>query len=180
MAFRCAACQNKTSAKADMKEICKHHGPDRPDSTTAAAGMLEGEWWRQPQSQWGIAPWDIGAAKDGKLTPPELIAIVNATLQHYRYISIGQNAFGAVKSGFNSSAFESQCGDSGIALFLMAVEPGCVLMCNGWADEYAQPLGVPKGPARYDAASATWRREFASGTNASWCNGTGTINWSAQ
>ena len=111
------------------------------------------------------------------MTPPELIAIVNATLQHYRYISIGQNAFGAAKSGYNSSGFESECGESGIALFLMALEPGCVLMCNGWADEYAQPLGKPLAPAAYDAARWTWSRTFASGTLATWCNGTGVVTW---
>lgn len=170
-----SVCQNKTSAMADMKHLCNHHGPDRLWTTPTIE--VEDEWWRQPQSQWGMAPWDIGSAKDGKLTPPELIAIVNATLQYYRYISIGQNALGAVKSGYNSSAFQSQCGESGIALFLMAVEPGCVLMCNGWSDEYAHPLGMPQGPASYDAATWTWRRDFASGTSASWCNGSGTINW---
>eukprot|EP01047_Picozoa_sp_COSAG01_P006161 COSAG01_NODE_220_length_21453_cov_118.998361_22_plen_83_part_00 len=80
----------------------------------------------------------------------------------------------------STSAFESECGESGIALFLMAVEPGCVLMCNGWAEEYSQPLGLPRGPATYDAASYTWSREFASGTRALWCNGTGTIQWATK
>jgi hypothetical protein len=80
----------------------------------------------------------------------------------------------------STSAFESECGESGIALFLMAVEPGCVLMCNGWAEEYSQPLGLPRGPATYDAASYTWSREFASGTRALWCNGTGTVQWATK
>ena len=187
-------CSNKTAAKDEMKQLCKHPDPDHSPLLPPAPALppslpppslpppsLEGEWWRRPVSRWGMAPWEVGAAKGGKLTPPELIAIVNATLPHYRYISVGQNAYGAVKSGYNSSAFESQGGDSGVALFLMAVQPGCVLMCNGWAEEYAQPLGMPTtGGASYDAASWTWRREFASGTVATWCNGTGTIHWAEK
>lgn len=57
----------------------------QPRRPAAAAAHRRDHWSEQRQEEEGLS-----SVQGGKLTPPELIAVVNATLQHYRYISIGQ------------------------------------------------------------------------------------------
>ena len=33
-----------------------------------------------------------------------------------------------------------------MAAFLIAVEEGAVLGCNGWQEDFGRPLGAPAGP----------------------------------
>ena len=45
------------------------------------------------------------------------------------------------------SGFVSPCGETATALFLLALEPGCFLLCQGWDDWFGYKLGLPAGPA---------------------------------
>eukprot|EP01047_Picozoa_sp_COSAG01_P006160 COSAG01_NODE_220_length_21453_cov_118.998361_21_plen_107_part_00 len=65
--------------------------PSRP--AAAAAAHRRDHWSEQRQEEEEEEEEEeegLSTVQGGKLTPPELIAVVNATLQHYRYISIGQ------------------------------------------------------------------------------------------
>lgn len=81
-------------------------------------------------------------------------------------------------------ALEGSCTGDCLARFLLAVEEGCILSANGWADEYDYPLGNPTGPAVFDKAAGTLTRSFESGTkvvftysNVKKGEGSGVITW---
>ena len=77
--------------------------------------------------------------------------------------------------------FESRCGATAIAMFLLAVEPGAVLLCQGWDDDFAQPLGLPTAPAAMDAETGTWTRSFARGATATvFADGHGSVSWGGE
>ena len=105
-------------------------------------------------------------------TPEALLQNVKTYSEHYRYLILG--------SGYShpSSPDECACTEAKVALFLMAVQPGCFLQCNGRMPEFDKPLGAPTGPAVQDA-QGRWSRRFASGTTASWANGTGQVQWAS-
>ena len=56
----------------------------------------------------------------------------------------------------------SLCDDDDIVGFLLGVEEGAFLSCQGWAEQFAFPLGNPLGPATMNSSSLT--RTFTSGT----------------
>jgi len=72
---------------------------------------------------------------------------------------------------------ESTCTQRDIILFLLAVEEGCILGCDGWDPQFEKPLGNPLGPATVEGDVYT--RKFASGTSVTWNTKTdsGDINW---
>jgi hypothetical protein len=62
----------------------------------------------------------------------------------------------------------SACSDDDVAIFMLAVEPGAFIGCNGWdAQNFGKPLGAPLGPYRR-FANGTYFREFKSGTTVAW------------
>lgn len=66
-------------------------------------------------------------------------------------------------------------------MFLLAVEEGAFLGCNGWVKEFGYPLGKPLGKAVVNEQEGTMSRKFASGTSVMWnlVANTGRISWSA-
>jgi len=66
-----------------------------------------------------------------------------------------------------------------VALFLVAVEEGGLLGCNGWDPTFEYPLGEPTGPAVVNGTIYT--RTFASGTVATFDDSTrtGVVNWAS-
>ena len=72
-----------------------------------------------------------------------------------------------------------RCSDDLVAQFLLAVEPGAFLLCNGWDARFGRPLGLPTGPPVAAADNTTWSRSFASGVVATWNTATssGTVTW---
>ena len=57
-----------------------------------------------------------------------------------------------------------------LALFLLALEPGAFLLCQGWDDRFGLQLGEPLGPATQHLGTGVWSRAFEHGTNATWAN----------
>jgi hypothetical protein len=56
-----------------------------------------------------------------------------------------------------------------VASFLLAVERGAFLGCNGWDEAVmGRPLGHPQGPYRRDAAGIMLYRNFSTGTLVTW------------
>ena len=72
------------------------------------------------------------------------------------------------------------CSEALVAEFLMALEPGMFLLCNGWDDRFDRKLGKPLGKAVEDSASGVWSRAFAGGVKATFDAKTknGTVSWS--
>ena len=74
------------------------------------------------------------------------------------------------------------CDQGILAQFLLAVEPGAFLLCNGYDDRFSRPLGKPLAPAKEDGSgSGVWTRSFAGGAKASWDtkNKQGSVTWPA-
>jgi hypothetical protein len=73
------------------------------------------------------------------------------------------------------------CTPNVLSQFLLAVEPGAYLLCNGWDARFGRPLGLPVGNATSSGASGSrvWRRAFASGVVATWFeqNRSGDVHW---
>ena len=72
---------------------------------------------------------------------------------------------------------KSTCSEYQVAMFLLAVEEGAILGCNGWDEQFSKPLGVPLGPAVQKGN--TVERHFKSGTYVTWdlSGKTGKIFW---
>ena len=100
--------------------------------------------------------------------PASYIAAVAAWRRNYRYLIMGGSNQYAHPTGSDTPF----CKINQVALFLLAVEPGMSLLCNGWSPDYDHALGLPSGPAT-QGSSGGWYRHFASGTVATWTNGTG-------
>ena len=88
------------------------------------------------------------------MTPALLIQHVRQVLAHYEYVVVGEDC--EINQAKRNPRFESQCGESAIAMFLLAVEPGAVLLCQGWSEEFGRALGLPLGAADIDANTGTW------------------------
>ena len=76
------------------------------------------------------------------------------------------------------TSVKSSCTTDDIAMFLLGVEKGAFLGCNGWDDQFDKPLGNPLGPAVQK--NNQMERHFKSGTYVTWdlTKNTGTIFWS--
>eukprot|EP00035_Acanthoeca_spectabilis_P033118 m.22054 g.22054 ORF g.22054 m.22054 type:complete len:388 (+) comp5758_c0_seq1:36-1199(+) len=57
----------------------------------------------------------------------------------------------------------SLCTKADIVAFLLGVEKGAFVSCQGWDPQFANPLGDPLGPAKDDGAALS--RHFSSGTS---------------
>ena len=86
-------------------------------------------------------------------TPEEYLATVAEWRQNFRYLIMGSpNEY-----SHPSRADAPFCKTEAIALFLLAVEPGMSLLCNGWSSDYDHALGLPSGPSRIIFASRSVR-----------------------
>lgn len=84
--------------------------------------------------------------------------------QGYKYVIV---AHGLSPQNRPSNDTASQCLDYELAAFLLAVEEGCFIMCNGWDEVFARPLGNPLGPAEING-EGVMHRKFESGVVARW------------
>ena len=107
-----------------------------------------------------------------RLPPPAtFIGQVRAAQVHYPYLVIGgANAYSnplreSLIHGQNLSDGRSlhRCSETVVSLFLLALEPGLYLLCNGWDDRFDRPLGLPTSNATLDPITTVWRRAFAHG-----------------
>ena len=72
---------------------------------------------------------------------------------------------------------KSSCSEDEIAMFLLGVERGAILGCNGWDEQFSKPLGDPLGPAVQKGDQV--ERHFKSGTYVTWnlANKSGKVVW---
>ena len=72
----------------------------------------------------------------------------------------------------------SSCSENQIAMFLLGVERGAILGCNGWDEQFSKPLGDPLGPAVQKGDQV--ERRFKSGTYVTWnlTSNSGKVFWS--
>lgn len=154
------------------------------DATVTAGSKLvgpKGSWFGNNAGSWRTSKPGLGTNMMMMRAPDDvgtLIEQVQHALRNYKYLIVGcENCFSSPKA--ETSALKSHCSESMVAAFLLAVEPGAFLLCNGWDDNFALRLGSPMGAAKHDAKSGAWSRNFAGGTKATWLNGTGTVQWPA-
>ena len=107
--------------------------------------------------------------------PTELIAAVNRQLAIAPYAYV----YGArdQQPDHDPANHTSECDERFVAMFLLAVEEGAFLGCNGWSEDFARPLGAPLGKAL--SSGGTMSRKFSSGTSVVWDleANTGIIYW---
>jgi len=138
-------------------------------------GLFTAKTWNTLKSH---DPYGANAAITGESfrgSPQKLINYVRAVFGNgYRYLLVTQ---GYSLPNRAAGDLASQCSDFVLASFLLALEPGCFLICNGWDPVFEQPLGRPDGPAT--THGGVMRRSFASGVVVEWWVGTrnATISW---
>lgn len=64
------------------------------------------------------------------------------------------------------TSVQSLCSQQQVAAFLLAVEKGAILGCDGWDEDFSKPLGDPLGPAVKNGNQLV--RHFKSGTYVMW------------
>ena len=87
---------------------------------------------------------------------------VKSTLGTFRYCYI---MTGDHKNG-DCTDTKPSCSSDEIVMFLLAVEKGAILGCNGWDEDFGKPLGDPLGPATQK--NNTVERHFKMGTYVTW------------
>ena len=118
----------------------------------------------------------MGHLKSGKggSSPTSLAKEIQDALKNYTYIHI------QTKDLINGdcTSVQSSCSTDDIATFLLALEKGAFLGCNGWDDQFDKPLGEPMGPA--EKTGNKLERHFKSGTYVTWdlTSNKGIIFWS--
>jgi hypothetical protein len=124
---------------------------------------------------------DRGCSHDGcaRMTPSLLIQRVKQVLANYKYVMVGTDD--QLEQDVHNPQFDSSCSETALAMFLLAVEPGAVLLCQGWSNDFAQPLGMPTAATSTDRETGSWTRSFAHGAVATVrADGTGTVEWGQQ
>jgi len=106
---------------------------------------------------------------------------VKTALKFYKYVIAGSaNGFSNPKWQWPGEDMKNHCKEDQMAAFLIAVEPGAFILCNGFDNDlFTRPLGLPLAPAVQDPKTGTWSRSFIGGTNVTWNNGTGHIQWAS-
>jgi len=160
------------------------------DATVLAGGALVGAngTWYDKSGSWRTHPPHRLGGNLIMIKPPtlagnkkvwdaeQLIIQVQTAVTNFKYVIVGcQNCFSNPKT--EKDSLPSQCSGTQVAAFLLALQPGAFLLCNGWDDKFALPLGNPLTPASQDSSTGEWTRSFADGTRVSWTNGTGTVTW---
>jgi hypothetical protein len=111
--------------------------------------------------------------------PKKMQGDIKRALQRYSYVHIVQNLpIGDQKANHDPHNTSSFCSTNLIASFLLAVEPGAFIGCNGWdSGAMGKPLGKPQGQFN-EEGSLLWRN-FSSGTSVVWneTTSTGVVHW---
>jgi len=103
--------------------------------------------------------WPGGSRQDPG-DPGKFAEDIAEALQHYPYLIIGgSNDYSNPKmeslpNGQNLADGRSMrtCDTDLVSRFLLAVEPGVFLLCNGWDSRFDRKLGMPLGKATLDSA----------------------------
>lgn len=137
-----------------------------------AGGMFTAKLW---QTQKSHDPYGANTAyftqgmSHFQKDPQNLIAHFDAIydVSGYKYL-IWRAAVDA-SPGRAPDDLESKCDAFTLGSFLLALRPGCYLLCQGWSDDFNKALGSPNGPAVMEGNILS--RTFASGTSVSWKKG---------
>jgi len=109
-------------------------------------------------------------------TPAGMKGIVKKVMVQngYKYMLFGGGYSNLRRS---ETDLESKCTDYQVAVFMLGMEPGCFLICQGWSEDFGKPIGRPRGPAV--TTGGVMKRSFASGATVEWELGTQntTIIW---
>lgn len=110
--------------------------------------------------------------KDPK-SPLQFAKEVKTTLSTYQY---GHVQTRDLIDG-DCTSTKSSCTEDEIAMFLLGVEEGVFLGCNGWDENFSKPLGTPLGPATQK--NKIIERHFKSGTYVTWdlTSNKGKVTW---
>jgi len=159
------------------------------DETVLAGSKLVGEngtWYDKQGGYKAKPPHYLGGnlvfikppllnGQKGVWDAAESISEMKTALTNYKYAIFGcANCFSSPKA--EQDSLPSKCTESQLAVFLLALEPGAYVLCNGVADEFALPLGAPLAPAAQDS-TGTWSRSFEGGTSVTWSDGEGKVTW---
>lgn len=92
-------------------------------------------------------------------------------IYRYCYITTGDHIDG------DCTSTKSTCSENEIAMFLLVVEEGAILGCNGWDEQFSNPLGQPTGFA--EEIGDVVERRFNTRTYVTWLisKKTGKIFW---
>ena len=112
--------------------------------------------------------------------PPELIAAVDKQLAKSPYAYV----YGArdQQPDHDPANHTSECQPRFVAMFLLAVEEGAFLGCNGWIPAFSLPLGKPLAKAAVSTDGFWMTRNFSSGTSVEWDveANDGVIHWASE
>jgi hypothetical protein len=140
-----------------------------------SGGIFTAKTWDVQKSH---DPYGANTAIRDAKDPIQMAAMVDTLMRKngYKYILIGG---GYSNLRRDPTDVASVCSGYEVAKFLLGFEPGCFLICQGWAHDFEKALGDPLGPATWQGGQVFFRA-FASGTNVSWTNGTQQfeIQWS--
>ena len=101
----------------------------------------------------------------GGKTPQDINSTVQQQLRLSPYVHINH---GDQKPDHDPADVSSACSQDDVAAFMLAVQRGAFLGCNGWDESnFGKPLGDPMGPAQVAADGTMWRN-FSSGTSVEW------------
>ena len=146
-----------------------------------SGGIFTAKTWNTKESH---DPYGANAAILTLKDPKGMIGIVQTVMvkNGYKYVLVGGQAVvaGGSKLERNESDLASVCTQHEVASFMLGMEEGCFLICQGWDDDFAKPLGKPLGPAK--VVNGVMSRSFASGTKVSWDEHSGniTIYWAGD
>lgn len=117
--------------------------------------------------------------------PHNLARNIRVALETVSYVHVVHDLpTGDQKADHDPSDINSICSTDLVASFLLGVEPGVFLGCNGWdGANMGRPLGLPLGPMQeVEVLGGTLlHRNFSSGTSVTWnvSNDSGAIQWAA-
>lgn len=113
--------------------------------------------------------------------PNNLISLFDsAHSSNYSFIIWDPNRFSEVNR--DPTDLSPHCDYLTLGAFMLALEPGCYVLCSGWHANYSKPLGNPKSRALRvgGAGEGALEREFESGTKVTWSKAAGIhIEWGA-
>lgn len=189
----CTAIRNRWASKANAPSVVTEaqvaaYKAGKNESLTAAARLISDAGGAFAAFTFGYAHPNPNGANTavaklrGGWTPADVIdAVRTARRNGYSYFLLLAHAFRSPDSNTTADPdmTGSQCSEFQLASFLLAVEEGCFLLCNGWSDDFARPLGAPDGPAV--VVGGTMRRTFAHGAAVEWAINTtrATVTWPA-
>ena len=124
----------------------------------------------------------------GAWDPAAWMSDVSKVLENYKYVVVGgANDFSSPEAETlpenqdlaDGRSLKRCATNTTLAQFLIVIEPGMFLLCNGWDDRFSRPLGRPTGKAKLDNTTQTWTRSFMSGVTATWnvAQQQGTVAW---